>query len=141
MSDSDAPDVMWEEEPVARKRHVCCECRGCIEKGEKYSLYKGVWCGEFSTIKVCADCDKLRNDIYKETDYLPAFEFLGNSVVNDVYDEFLERYIEIREKRGAPESGTEKYKKYLKSLKEARTETVNYPTLKDLGLYKKIKLL
>lgn len=39
------PEFYTHSEPVARKRHVCCECSAPIEKGERHFHYRGKWDG------------------------------------------------------------------------------------------------
>lgn len=50
------PSVVWESEPVARKKHKCCECGSDISPGEKYYIYKQVCDGEFYSNKMCMIC-------------------------------------------------------------------------------------
>lgn len=38
-------------EPVARKKHRCCECSAPINKGEKHFHGVGCWEGDFSTYR------------------------------------------------------------------------------------------
>ncbi len=44
MNDScEMAEFSTHSEPVARKKHQCCECRAPIEKGEKHFLLTGKW--------------------------------------------------------------------------------------------------
>ena len=54
------------EHRKARKAHMCVECLGRIEPGEKYHYYHGIWDGIPSTSKICEDCEALRNEINAE---------------------------------------------------------------------------
>lgn len=95
------PSCSSESNPKARKQHRCCECRGFIQPGEKYHVFKGIWEGEASTWKSCEDCQQLRNEIGKNIsdpeDY-PAFGLLSEHVSNN---EFRPRFVAIMQKRGA----------------------------------------
>lgn len=55
----DGPSVMDEGPVKARKVHKCSECRGAILPGESYLRTWGIWEGEASVFKRCADCDAL----------------------------------------------------------------------------------
>ncbi|WP_115086254.1 hypothetical protein [Pseudomonas wadenswilerensis] len=54
-------DFQTTTEPVARKRHSCCECRGHIEPGHKYQLTAGCWEGDMSSFKTCLACVEARD--------------------------------------------------------------------------------
>lgn len=54
--DGDEATFYNETEVVARKSHVCYECRSEIVKGQKYERVTGKWDGEISTYKFCAGC-------------------------------------------------------------------------------------
>lgn len=47
--DTDPPAFYYWTEPVARKPHRCCECRGPIHVGERHFAYRGKWDGGIST--------------------------------------------------------------------------------------------
>ena len=53
------PACFQSSTPVARKKHVCCECGGVIEIGEKYHLFSGVWQDGPARYKRCCDCQQL----------------------------------------------------------------------------------
>lgn len=105
---SDGPQVYSESQPKARTEHRCCECRGRIYPGERYSLFRGCWDGRWSTFKTCEDCVALRKDIdatIKDADDRPPF---GN-IYEHVFDcrdnaEWIRRYMATRRKRSAPPS-------------------------------------
>lgn len=102
------PPKCWSHlRPTARKNHRCIECRGVIERGEKYSLFKGVWDSP-STYKTCLDCEKLRQDICAKIDCseeYPAFGHLYEHVFAERVDsELISWFNSIRLKRRAPES-------------------------------------
>lgn len=54
--DAERPTLFVKTDPVARTRHVCTECRGWVEPGERYQRVTGVWDGFFSVYKTCPDC-------------------------------------------------------------------------------------
>lgn len=45
----EVPQFYSHSEPVARKRHKCCECRAPILPGEQHFRYSGKWEGCLST--------------------------------------------------------------------------------------------
>jgi hypothetical protein len=52
-----APVAFVSRVVVARKIHRCCECRGFIQKGERYKRSSGVWPRSGpETFKTCPDC-------------------------------------------------------------------------------------
>lgn len=55
----DGPSVFDEKTVKAKKAHKCSECRGAILPGEAYLKTWGIWDGEASTFKRCADCSSL----------------------------------------------------------------------------------
>ena len=58
------PEFYCEEFPKAKKEHKCSNCARTILIGEKYQKIKGVWDGEFSQYKICADCAKLQKYVF-----------------------------------------------------------------------------
>ncbi|CRI56376.1 hypothetical protein [Pseudomonas sp. CCOS 191] len=56
-----SPAFHTEAHRVARKRHTCTECRGHIEPGDRYEFVSGLWEGDVSTYKTCADCETARD--------------------------------------------------------------------------------
>lgn len=100
---AELPDFYTIENPKARKDHKCCECRGVIQKGEQYQNYSGHWNDSgFATFKTCSDCEKLRDDLStgSSTGYWPAFGELTSDCA-DTGDEWLDRMVTIKMKRGA----------------------------------------
>ena len=60
--EDNGPQCVRREDRVARKRHVCCECRGEIAPGRKYQYVRGMWDGHWSTYRTCAPCAQIRED-------------------------------------------------------------------------------
>lgn len=81
--DDVGPTAYWENHPVARIEHKCCECHSPIEKGEKYQYIKGVWDGAFMTYKTCAICEKVREEAYFEGGMCICFGDLWETVGSD----------------------------------------------------------
>ncbi len=59
-SDS-APRVYGDSIVVARKKHICCECRAAIQPGQRYEVVKGLWDG-WATYKTCEICAAVRDE-------------------------------------------------------------------------------
>jgi len=55
----DPADFYWDSKPVARREHVCSECRRVIQPGERYGRVTGKWDGEIQTYKTCFDCQSI----------------------------------------------------------------------------------
>lgn len=49
---------------VARKEHLCGECRISIKPGEKYEYYVGKYDGELSVQKTCLNCLSVRDAFF-----------------------------------------------------------------------------
>jgi len=99
---SELPKFYTLENPKARKEYKCCECRGVIQKGEKYQNYSGYWNDSgFDTFKTCLDCEKLRDDLStgSDTGYWPALCDLTSDCA-ETGDEWLDRMVSIKMKRG-----------------------------------------
>lgn len=81
-------DFQATSEPVARKRHTCCECGGHIEPGQQYQLVAGSWEGEMSTYKTCMPCVKARDWATRQPEWggdgehLFYFEMLDEDLSN-----------------------------------------------------------
>lgn len=74
--DTEGPEAIWEDYPVARKPHKCCECSSIIGKGEKYQRIKGVWSGDFETFKTCMICYRVREEAkYQDKDLNECLAF------------------------------------------------------------------
>lgn len=88
----------------ARKPYVCCECGGIIKARERYFHHFGIWSWGPQYFKVCEDCEQLRSDIDDEAqdyDERTAFTELSESVFNSCVQEWINRFMEIKRKRGA----------------------------------------
>lgn len=96
------PEVYQLDKPKARKPHQCYECVGTIEPGEVYHRHHGIW-DEPRTFKVCLDCDKLRADIDAGLRYdeRTGFGELPEAVIEGRFPRYIERFIAIKQKRGA----------------------------------------
>lgn len=98
---SEPPVVFREAWPVARKAHVCCECRGTIQPGERYRKAEGVWDGRGATYKQCHDCAEM----FAEVDAgLPCWEGvcfgeLADHAFEDA--ELTRRFVGTMRRRGA----------------------------------------
>jgi len=55
-------DATW---PKARKEHVCDQCSRRIERGETYRTQSMIWDSSPSRSKVCAQCVKLAEALFK----------------------------------------------------------------------------
>ena len=97
------PSCYGHEERKARRAHKCCECHGAIQPGEKYHYHHGVWDGEASDYKVCADCEALRTECDRDArhDECTPFEGLHDSVEGIGDPVLFVRFVEIKRRRGA----------------------------------------
>jgi len=80
----------------AIKEHMCCECYGTIECGEKYEIVSGIMNARAFEIKTCLDCVSLRADFceeYDEIDYGGLQEVLFYSGSGDAKQ--MKEYIDI----------------------------------------------
>ena len=69
--DYDGPTVYRQTARVARKQHVCSECRQpAIQPGQTYQDVFGVWDGQASTFKRCQFCDAFLSYV---TAHVPCF--------------------------------------------------------------------
>jgi hypothetical protein len=117
----DVTQCFTDTQPVARKEHRYCECQGTIFVGEAYHRADGIWCGEPNMYKVCVDCEALRKELdrdVKDQYKLTPFEGVSEGVIEADTPELLERFIEIKEKRGANLAVTAKYRDVLSRWKE-----------------------
>jgi len=92
-----SPKKYKEQIVVAKKKHVCSECYGTIEKGEKYEYVTGVWENwHWKRYKTCSDCQELREKINSGIivwDEKVAFTELYERVAD--YSEYRDNGIEI----------------------------------------------
>ena len=97
------PSCYGHEERKARKAHKCCECHGMIHPGEKYRYHHGVWDGQASDHKVCADCESLRAECDRGARHgeCTPFEGLHDSVEETGASELFARFVWIKRRRGA----------------------------------------
>ncbi len=58
--DEGTTETLSDSHPVARKPHVCCECKRTIERGERYQRYVGKWEGDFIRYDTCTQCEEIR---------------------------------------------------------------------------------
>lgn len=49
MSKCAIPEFYSHSEPVARKQHLCCECRAPILPGERHFAWRGKWDGSMNS--------------------------------------------------------------------------------------------
>lgn len=72
------PDFYVWSEPRARKVYTCCECRGRIERGEKYFKATGSWEHVVSThrqhLLCCQVCIHIRDNFYDYEECVPFGE-------------------------------------------------------------------
>ena len=59
--DYETPEVYRRAEHIARKTHVCTECRQTIRPGERYTLAWGVWGGGQGSFRECSRCAALES--------------------------------------------------------------------------------
>lgn len=59
----DESEVLAANKRLARKGHVCCECRQKIEPGEYYWNEKTLYDGRLDTYKTCRDCMSIRDHL------------------------------------------------------------------------------
>jgi hypothetical protein len=100
---SEMPSCYRKDTPKARINHICCECRGVIQKGETYTYHHGVWDGRGASFKMCVDCDELRVEVDRDCDVEDgsAFGDLYESVFNGRDSSVIAKFLAIKRKRGA----------------------------------------
>lgn len=85
-ADCEVPDFYNETQPIARKAHRCCECRGVIRIGEKYARCVGGYDGSvFSEAQhvACRDFAAEVNKKYSGSDgCFIAFGEVNNEIAN-----------------------------------------------------------
>lgn len=92
----------------ARKQHRCCSCHGRIQPGESYHHHSGIWSDGPDAFKVCSDCEQLRVEVDAEVkdpyEKTPCTE-LQESVFNSGQQEWIDRFIAVKRKRGSTVPG------------------------------------
>jgi hypothetical protein len=122
----DYPKFYTITNPRARKRHLCCECRGDIMPGDTYENFAGMW-DRFGSFKTCPECVELRTDVskrYREMPFRQMYECIFDSNEPD-HVLWQRRYMAIRQKRNAPESP--------RRWMEIRLEEINQSQSTDLS--------
>lgn len=66
--------------PIARKQHRCDECFRPIAPGEQYERVFGVWDGDASTFRTCAQCLALREYVLA---HVPCLCWSHGSMIDD----------------------------------------------------------
>jgi hypothetical protein len=104
---NEVPECFRRTQRVARKDHHCCECRGWIRRGEKYTYLSGIWGGEPGDYKVCPDCIQLRFEYdlahpTQDYDELPAIGGLGYCIYESDDRELIQKFNETKKKRQDP---------------------------------------
>lgn len=74
------PECFMEKNPTARKYHVCCECHGDIEPGERYRVETGIWDGEPRSYKTCIDCLSVRDALFCGWEYGRLWELVDEHI-------------------------------------------------------------
>lgn len=75
-------------EPVARRRHTCCECGGNIEPGSAYQRTAGCWDGTMDQFRTCIPCVNTRDWATRQPEWsgdgehLFYFEMLADDLCN-----------------------------------------------------------
>jgi hypothetical protein len=77
------PAVFVATDRKARKIHRCHECYRDILPGETYREERGLWDGEWSTWKTCADCLSVRDVMFSQYQYGELWEDVA-AYVDDV---------------------------------------------------------
>lgn len=76
------PDLYEEKKVVARKDHVCCECRKTIKRGQPYERIKGLWEGKFETYKTCIDCLSVRKAFFESYIFGELYDSLYEEIAD-----------------------------------------------------------
>jgi hypothetical protein len=80
----EGPEFFSTTSPVARRKHVCCECRGTINPGERYERSSGKWDGVFQVFKTCQRCVDFEQNI---TAHIPCFRRCSfGELISDAID-------------------------------------------------------
>lgn len=81
------PSVYRESQHVARKQHVCYECRRKIKAGEKYEYVFSVYDGAAQEIRTCQHCLAIRDWV---TAHVPCFCIYHGNILDDARDAVYE---------------------------------------------------
>lgn len=95
---TDMPSVYRMDIPTARQPHVCCECRGIIERGETYHVHSGIWDGKASHFKCCLECDVIRSQYWNWEDGC-AFGHLEEELMECEDPELIDRFDANKKRR------------------------------------------
>jgi hypothetical protein len=96
MSECDLPEFYDYSEPVARKKHVCCECSAPIDNGEKHFHCVGKWNGDFQTYRqhlLCMEACMLIRDKFNDHECIAFGELqeFFEELTRDQYDRERQR--------------------------------------------------
>lgn len=93
MTECEVPQFYQHSEPVARKRHECCECDAPIEIGEKHFKATGKWeCWGVRTYRQHFDCMLACMLIRDE---LNDYECIGFGMLKESFGEIKVGWMEI----------------------------------------------
>lgn len=81
--DSVPPELYCAKERIARKEHVCSECKRKIQPGMRYRNISGLWEGQFDVFKMCSGCSSVW-DALAELGYC-----LEHGGLSEHYQEYL----------------------------------------------------
>lgn len=88
--DGEFADVWVETYHVARKAHVCDECREGVKPGERYQRIFSLFDGGMTVYKLCAFCasewDRLMAKPWREAPEMKLIGDLACHVLNEVRD-------------------------------------------------------
>lgn len=82
----------------SRKDHQCCQCHQTIPKGSSYTIFKGVFDGDFFENKYHAECWELWNrlnrgdDGYDDDYWLDINEFYSNKEMEKLRENINKQY-------------------------------------------------
>lgn len=85
--------LLEENDPIARKSHVCGECRREIGTGEKYHVEVGVFDGKIERYKTCLDCMSIRNEFFKEGFFYEQIKWMLRDHIYESFGDISESCI------------------------------------------------
>lgn len=118
---TDYADFYKREEPVARKIHTCCECRGEILPKEKYFRDFVIYDDAARTYKTCVECQELYTEVtilITSVEDLPSYGELYDHIFESYDRDLIRKFMGIRAARNAPESPRGWMEKRLTELQE-----------------------